>query len=464
MTPPTSVIPEIGRPLASAASLRRRLTPAPRPQAVLVPPVAVGAVVVAAVAATEAALSGGPGGVRLTHVLLLTFAVLLPVAIIVTWSRAHRSRRGLLLAAGVDVALAVLLAGLVPVFELRPGALATLCALAFVAPIVWRRWQDRWMLERVERVSLLAPSSLAAFEACARLDVVPWLRVVSVLVPEPDAELTSRLVKRPCATAVRGGPRLEHTVVVSCPMRDPAVGRSIAELVARGHELTSESATIRRAEGRVDTLRADPLNLLMGRPRSMLLDTASRMLDIALSLTLLLLAAPLLLAVAIAIVRDDGFPIFYRQERVGRGGRPFRVIKFRSMRNDAESGSGPVWATEEDPRITRLGRFLRRYRLDELPQLWNVLVGDMALVGPRPERPHFCDVLRAQVPLFELRTIVRPGLTGWAQVRLAYGASSDDARQKLEYDLYYVAHRNPWLDLAILAETVRVVLSGHGSR
>ncbi|MCC7138526.1 MAG: sugar transferase [Planctomycetes bacterium] len=247
-------------------------------------------------------------------------------------------------------------------------------------------------------------------------------------------------------------------------MKDPGVGRAIAELVARGHDLTSESATLRSAEGRVDSSRADPLNLLMGRPRSRWLDASSRFLDIVGSLVLLVLAAPLLFACAVAIVLDDGFPVFYRQRRVGRAGRPFDVIKFRSMRKDAESRSGPVWASEGDPRITRVGRFLRRYRLDELPQLWNVLVGQMALVGPRPERPHFCDVLREQVPLFELRTIVRPGLTGWAQVRLAYGASADDARAKLEYDLFYVMRRSLWFDVAILAETARVVLTGDGSR
>ena len=376
----------------------------------------------------------------------------------------HGSKAGFFVAAGADVALASVLSNTVPGLALHPVALVTLGVCAFLAPVVWRPWQDRWMEKRLERVSLLAPSSLAAFEACARLDVVPWLRVVSVLVPAADADITSRLLRRPCATAVRGGPRLEKHIVVSCPMRDPAVGRSIAELVARGHDLTSESATIRRAEGRVDTLRADPLNLLMGRPRSVFMDAASRILDIVLTALLLVVAAPLLLAVAVAVVIDGGFPIFYRQTRVGRGGRPFGVVKFRSMRPDAEKLSGPVWAQAADPRITRVGRILRRYRLDELPQLFNVLKGDMSLVGPRPERPHFVDVLRAQVPLFELRTIVRPGLTGWAQVRLAYGASSDDARQKLEYDLYYVAHRNPWFDLAILAETARVVLTGDGAR
>jgi len=474
MTPPPQAPPPAA-PSSSAVDLegaassgvargRPPLTPAPKPQAVLLPPVLVTLVVVAITAFVDHALGGGSYATLVPREFLLTCAVLLPVAIVVTWARAHGSRPAFLVAAGVDVVAASLLSRAVPGLELHPVALAVLAALVFLAPVVWRPWQDRWMRKRVERVSLLCPSSLAAFEACARLDVLPWVRVVSVLVPDADSDVTGRLLRRPVAHAVRGGPRLEKRVIVSCPVRDPAVGRSIAELVARGHDLTSESATIRHAEGRVDTLRADPLNLLMGRARSRSMDAASRILDIALATVLLLFAAPLLLAVAAAVAIDGGLPVFYRQERVGRGGRLFRVVKFRSMRKDAEKLSGPVWAQAADPRITRVGRVLRRYRLDELPQLWNVLVGDMALVGPRPERPHFCEVLRAQVPLFELRTIVRPGLTGWAQVRLAYGASSDDAREKLEYDLYYVAHRSPWFDLAILAETARVVLTGDGAR
>jgi exopolysaccharide biosynthesis polyprenyl glycosylphosphotransferase len=394
---------------------------------------------------------------------VVTFLALLPNAVILT-GRAHGSRAGFFVAPAVGVVFAAVGAGLVPGPDAHPVALAGACVLGFLAPLLWRPWQDRWMEKRVERVSLLAPSVLAAADAIERLEVVPWIRVLSVLVPEGDAEVAGRLLKRPVARAPRGGPRLERRVIVSCPMRDPAVGRSIAELVARGHDLTSESATLRRAEGRVDVGRADPLNILLGRPRSRWLDASSRILDILGSLVLLMILSPVLIAVSIAVALSSGFPVFYKQLRVGRGGRPFHVVKFRSMRKDAEKLSGPVWATEEDPRITSVGRFLRRYRLDELPQLFNVLMGTMALVGPRPERPHFCDVLREQVPLFELRTIVRPGLTGWAQVRLAYGASSDDAAAKLAYDLYYVGHRSPWFDLAILVETARVVLTGEGAR
>jgi len=365
-----------------------------------------------------------------------------------------------LAALGAAAAAGVVVPGPAPSFLV----LAAAAALGSAAPYLWRPWQDRWTRARIERVSLLASTTVGAINAIERLETVPWVRVSSVLIPDTDVDAATHLLGRPVAAGARGGPRLEHVVIVSSPLKDPSLGRAMAELVARGHELTSESAELRTAEGRIDTSRADPLNLLLGRPRSRTLDASSRILDIVGSLVLLAVASPVLVACAVAVVVTDGFPIFYRQRRVGRGGRPFDVVKFRSMRRDAESLSGPVWATEEDPRVTKVGRFLRRYRLDELPQLWNVLVGQMALVGPRPERPHFCDVLREQVPLFELRTIVRPGLTGWAQVRLAYGASADDARAKLEYDLFYVTRRSFWFDLAVLVETAKVVLTGAGSR
>lgn len=342
--PSSSAVDLEGAASSAVARGRPPLTPAPKPQAVLLPPVLVTLVVVAITAFVDHALGGGSYATLVPREFLLTCAVLLPVAIVVTWARAHGSRPAFLVAAGVDVVAASLLSRAVPGLELHPVALAVLAALVFLAPVVWRPWQDRWMRKRVERVSLLCPSSLAAFEACARLDVLPWVRVVSVLVPDADSDVTGRLLRRPVAHAVRGGPRLEKRVIVSCPVRDPAVGRSIAELVARGHDLTSESATIRHAEGRVDTLRADPLNLLMGRARSRSMDAASRILDIALATVLLLFAAPLLLAVAAAVAIDGGLPVFYRQERVGRGGRLFRVVKFRSMRKDAEKLSGPVWA------------------------------------------------------------------------------------------------------------------------
>ncbi len=195
-----------------------------------------------------------------------------------------------------------------------------------------------------------------------------------------------------------------------------------------------------------------------------LLDRASkRLLDVLVCAPLLLLAAPFLLAAMLAIKVDDGGPVLYRQTRVTRGGRHFEILKLRTMGVAAEAG-GAVWAAARDPRITRIGGFLRRTRLDELPQLVNVLRGDMSLVGPRPERPSFVAMLAAQIPLYHERHMVKAGLTGWAQVNYPYGASIDDARSKLSYDLYYVKNFSALFDLAIIAQTLRVVLWPGGVR
>jgi lipopolysaccharide/colanic/teichoic acid biosynthesis glycosyltransferase len=156
-------------------------------------------------------------------------------------------------------------------------------------------------------------------------------------------------------------------------------------------------------------------------------------------------------------------PIFYRQERVGQDGRPFMVVKFRSMRVDAEVGTGPVWAQKNDTRVTPIGRFLRRTRLDEIPQLWNALRGDMSMVGPRPERPGFVADLTRQIPFYGQRHVVKPGVTGWAQVRYTYGASVEDALQKLQYDLYYIKNMSVALDIFVMFQTVKTVLLRRGA-
>ena len=161
---------------------------------------------------------------------------------------------------------------------------------------------------------------------------------------------------------------------------------------------------------------------------------------------------------------EDRGPIFYRQLRTGQNGRPFRIIKFRSMRVDAEVDGRAVWASPDDPRTTRVGTWLRKLRIDELPQLVNVLLGQMSLVGPRPERPEFVAELARAVPFYDQRHFVKPGITGWAQVRYGYGASEKDAQAKLEYDLYYVKHHSLALDLMVLLQTVEVVLFRIGAR
>lgn len=192
-----------------------------------------------------------------------------------------------------------------------------------------------------------------------------------------------------------------------------------------------------------------------------LYEILKRPLDVALACILSIPALLLFPFIALAILLDDGMPVLYRQERVGRGGKPFRIVKFRTMRTDAEHG-GPEFASEADPRVTRVGKFLRASRLDELPQLWNILKGDMSFVGPRPERPGVECEIASSVPLFPVRRLIRPGLSGWAQVHAGYASGMEDHRKKFRHDLYYLKHQSLTLDLAILLRTVYSVLKRRG--
>lgn len=243
---------------------------------------------------------------------------------------------------------------------------------------------------------------------------------------------------------------------------------SLAELLdckLSGIKVLDLSCFFERVRGqvRVDSLRASWLIYGEGFRQGTLRTMVKRLFDISVASLILVLASPLMLLAVLAIAIEDGFPALYSQERVGQGGRVFRVMKFRSMRRDAEKDGKPRWASANDNRVTRVGRFIRKTRIDELPQLFNVLMGDMSLVGPRPERPFFVDQLTNEIPFYGVRHSVKPGLTGWAQVRYQYGSSVDDAVQKLQYDLYYVKNHTLFLDLLVLAETIRVVITGEGA-
>ena len=217
-------------------------------------------------------------------------------------------------------------------------------------------------------------------------------------------------------------------------------------------------------EVRLDTLHASWLIFGEGFRQGFVRATVKRIFDILASLVLLISALPVMLLAAVLIASESGFPVLFRQERIGQAGRVIRVIKFRSMRRDAENDGKPRWAVTNDDRITRVGKFIRKLRIDELPQLLNVLMGDMSLVGPRPERPYFVDSLTREIPFYAARHSVKPGITGWAQIRYHYGASVDDAVQKLQYDLYYVKNHTLFLDMLILFETVGVVITGQGAQ
>jgi sugar transferase (PEP-CTERM system associated) len=212
----------------------------------------------------------------------------------------------------------------------------------------------------------------------------------------------------------------------------------------------------------VENLRPSWLVFSSGFRRTRLTRAVKRTFDVVVAASMFVIALPVMVLVALAVKATSPGPVLYRQHRVGEGGRVFVIYKFRSMRADAEADTGAVWARPDDPRVTPIGRFLRRSRLDELPQLWNVLRGDMSFVGPRPERPEFVAQLTGQIPFYGVRHFVRPGLTGWAQVRYAYGASVEDALEKLQYDLFYIKHLSLALDLYILFETVKIVLLQRG--
>ncbi|MCF8063248.1 MAG: TIGR03013 family PEP-CTERM/XrtA system glycosyltransferase [Deltaproteobacteria bacterium] len=189
-----------------------------------------------------------------------------------------------------------------------------------------------------------------------------------------------------------------------------------------------------------------------------------RLAGLVMATVMLILLSPVMVLVAVAIKLDSRGRVIFSQERVGENGGIFMLHKFRSMRADAEEATGPVWAAEDDPRVTRVGRIIRKLRIDELPQLWNILNGEMSFVGPRPERPFFVERLRRTVPYYEERFTVKPGLTGWAQVMYAYGATEEDALEKLRYDLYYIKNMSLVLDLIVIFHTVKIVLLGRGSR
>lgn len=259
--------------------------------------------------------------------------------------------------------------------------------------------------------------------------------------------------------------RVQVIVVAMEDRREGLPVDALLRLRTRGHRVLDD---VGFAEA---TLQRIPLSLI--RPSALIFDDgfrvsrvtrlAKRVTDLLVASVMLVALAPVMAAVALAVWISDGRPVFYSQERTGRAGRPYRMHKFRTMQRDAER-LGAAWATEEDPRVLPVGRFMRRSRLDELPQLWNVLRGDMSLVGPRPERAVFLDDLKARWPLFALRELAKPGLSGWAQLKYGYGSTMEEQAKKLEYDLYYVKNTSLFLDLVCLLATAKVVLLGRGAR
>lgn len=394
----------------------------------------------------------------------------------------HRPIRGL----GATVArtlVAFALAGAVlagvtyalPVFSMSAGVLPAAMALAFLAIVVVRgtllallKWDRNWRRvviigagHRVRPIAQLRPDidfvalEIVGFVACPgdRLSV-PEHR----LVEPPRGALSDWIAQH----------RIHEIVFVPDERRNSIDMEELMRCRKNGTAIKDPVAFYERETGRVspDLLLPSWFAFAPGFPTNRVAEGLKRGLDIVSSLVLLVLSAPLLLLAAAAIWLESGFrgPILYRQIRVGEDGREFELFKLRTMRTDAEAGGKAMWAQRNDPRVTRTGRILRIYRVDELPQLFNILRGDMSLVGPRPERPEFVQRLQRESPHYADRCRVKPGLTGWAQISYPYGATDEEALEKLQYDLYYIKNWSLHFDLEIMLQTAEVVVRGLGAR
>ena len=373
---------------------------------------------------------------------------------------------GLLNASG-----ALFVAYLAAYFYLGPDVLPRLMAMYILWNAAWLTLGGRllllWTLTRdpfMRRMLVLGDGTEAA--AVLALAREPGLRDVQVIAPGQSAEANALDPGGRSESIEEMALRLDATEVVLA-VRGPVSDQTLDQLL-KCQEAGIDVVTFARVYEQ--TLQRVPVRDLghrwlftqlfsgTGRDPS---PVAKRLLDVVVAVALGIPGTVLGLVAAIAILLESGRPVFYSQLRQGRGGRLFRLTKFRTMKLDAEV-DGPRWSPKDDPRITRVGRVLRKTHVDELPNLWAVLRGDMSMVGPRPERPEFIASLEREVPLYRTRLTVAPGLTGWAQVNTEYGDSVEDATTKLEYDLYYVRHRSLWFDIGIMARTVGRMLGWKG--
>ncbi|MGA7635250.1 MAG: TIGR03013 family XrtA/PEP-CTERM system glycosyltransferase [Terriglobales bacterium] len=258
-----------------------------------------------------------------------------------------------------------------------------------------------------------------------------------------------------------------HRVIVAMPDRRGMIPmQELLKLRMQGIKIEEATSWLEKMSGKIEVENLYPSWLIFGDGfrRSTIFIAVRRVLSTFISLIGLVLTLPLLPCIMLAIRLDSEGPVFYTQTRVGKGGKLFKVAKFRTMRQDAEAANGPQWAGNNDPRVTRVGKFLRTTRLDEIPQMWCVLKGDMAFVGPRPERPEFIALLSKEIPFYGVRHMVRPGVTGWAQIKYKYGSTIEDAREKLQYDLFYIKNASIGLDLLIMFQTIKTVLLRRGAQ
>ena len=382
----------------------------------------------------------------------------------------------ILQAVGVAVGVIVVVHVLVPEWRLAGGALiGALVVLPFTL-VLWRGVCARLLTSRAfDRAVLLVGAGRLADDLVATLNAEPdSAYAIAARLPEfQNGNGTSVAVPGDGRRAsdmsllefVRQA-RIDQVVIALSDSRGKLPVDDLLRCKFSGVKIEDGLSFYERITGKVhlDALKPSWLIFSDGFRRHRVTAVFKRVCDVVGSLVGLILIVPLSLAIAVLIKLESPGPILYRQERVGAGGRPFMLLKVRSMRQDAEAVTGPVWATDGDGRATRLGKWLRTFRLDELPQMINVLRGEMSFVGPRPERPCFVEDLKNTIPYYGLRHAVKPGITGWAQVRYRYGSNVQDTIEKLQYDLYYIKNMSVLLDATILIQTVRTVLLGRGAR
>jgi sugar transferase (PEP-CTERM system associated) len=373
----------------------------------------------------------------------------------------------------VRAAFAVLALGLaIAAVRLHGTAAIAALALGGVSSALAGRWVEaRRPPERGERILVLGATPSADRLLTALPATGTSVRILGYVDDRRPEEIALtnglRVLGRSADLATLVARHRATNIVVALEDRRGALPlQGILDCKLGGVQVEDWPSFCERLTGKihVEKLRPSWLIFSEGFRVSPAIRRLKRLADLLVSLAILLLGWPVLALTALAIKLDTEGPVLFRQERVGQGGRVFSLVKFRTMRQNAEAATGPVWAEDADPRITPVGWWLRRTRLDELPQVINILKGEMSFIGPRPERPHFVAQLQAQIPYYGYRHTVRPGITGWAQVRYHYGATVTDALEKLQYDLYYIKNLSGRLDLRILLASIRVVLCGTGAR
>ncbi|MGH7350528.1 MAG: TIGR03013 family XrtA/PEP-CTERM system glycosyltransferase [Candidatus Rokuibacteriota bacterium] len=377
----------------------------------------------------------------------------------------------LLICQGVAALLLAALGFAIPGLRLGRSAFLQIFLLTTPGLMIWRaallgRWSQQQMTVRVlvlgtgqvgRLIAELEPTSARPFQIIGFLDDAPG---AVDMVPDGHALLG----KVQDLDVLVEETRPDIVVIAQIDRRGCFPAKALLECRLRGIRVEDWPTFYEKATGKILVSAVRPSWLIFsdGFVKTARTEIIKRLFDISISLAGLILALPVMALAAIAIKIESRGPILYRQPRLGQNGCVFILNKFRSMRQDAEKDTGPMWSTQVDPRITRVGAILRRSRLDELPQLFNVLVGHMSFIGPRPERPEFVTELQKEIPYYMERLAVKPGITGWAQVKYGYGASVEDAVEKLQYDLYYIKNLSLFLDLLIVLNTVQVVLFAKG--